>query len=460
MASETNPNPFLLGLTLKDLDSNVRSEISYLDRNLTNGINTQAGNVIANTTAQGGLLRDQINRSTDYVVSDAHRNTDALAGTVERQNIQGQTLSDMRYKDLKDVTMRGSDFGLNDSRRNADFLLSDSRRNNDFLSNSIDRNGMANLIATKDARMDVTSAVERNGVAGMLTTKDARMDVTNAIDRTGTAGLLATKDSRMDITNAVDRNGTSNGMAIQTTRGEILTSIEHSNVANNLNAYNLAKDVGSAVERNGIQNALATERNAGLLLNETIRGTGQVRDLVNHQASEARNYLNQHTVQTFQMAKEAALAAKETDLKIAESAFRSQQQGSEFLVNLGKMKSDLEKQAAENSALAARDMAMLSRDVLMSKGEIMKQSSEQTLALQVEALKNKDALSGQLHCTYEKLTALNTDRIRDNLADYRAEYTGMKYGHHHHGREHIHNNLYSGVNRDRDGFGRDGGFGR
>ena len=434
MASETNP--FLLGLSLKDLDSNVRSEISYLDRNLMNGINTQAGNVIANTTTQGGLLRDQMNRSTDYVVSDAHRNTDSLAGTVERQNIQGQTLSDMRYKDLKDVTMRGSDFGLNDSRRNADFLLSDSRRNSEFLGNAVERTGMANLIATKDGRMDVTNAVERTGIAG----------------------VLATKDARMDVTNSVDRNGASNGMAIQTTRGEILTSIEHSNVANNLNAYNLAKDVGSAVERNGIQNALSTERNAGLLLNETIRGTGQVRDLVNHQASEARNYMNQLSAQSFQLAKEAALSAKETDLKVAEASFRSQQQGSDLLVNLGRMKSDLEKQASDNAALAARDMAFLSRDVLMSKGDIMKQSAEQTLALQVEALKNKESLSGQLHCTYEKLNALNTDRIRDNLADYRAEYVGMKYHHHGH-REHIHNNLYSGVNRDRD-FGRDGGFGR
>jgi hypothetical protein len=455
MATETNP--FLLGLSLKDLDSNVRSEISYLDRNLTNGINTQAGNVIANTTSQGGLLRDQLNRSTDYMVSDAHRNTDALAGTVERQNIQGQTLSDMRYKDLKDVTMRGSDFGLNDSRRNADFLLNDSRRNNDFLSTSIDKNGMANLIATKDARMDVTNAVERNGVAGMLTTKDARMDVTTAVDRNGVAGMLATKDARMDVTTAVDRNGSINAMATQSLRGEVLTSIEHSNVANNLNAYNLAKDVGAAVERNGVQNALATERNAGLLLSESIRGAGQIRDLVNHQASEQRNLLNQHSFQTFQMAKESALASKETDLKIAEATFKAQQQGTDFLVNLGKMKSDIEKQASDNAALAARDMALLTRDVLTSKADVMRQASDNTAAIQIEALKNKDALSGQLHCTYEKLSALNTDRIRDNLADYRAEYTGLKYSDHH--RHHIHNNLYSGVNRDRDGRdGRDGPF--
>jgi hypothetical protein len=456
MATETNP--FLLGLTLKDLDSNVRSEISYLDRNLTNGINTQAGNVIASTTAQGGLLRDQLNRSTDYMVSDAHRNTDSLAGTVERQNIQGQTLADMRFKDLKDVSTRGSDFLLSDTRRNADFGLNDSRRNSEYLSGAIERTGLSNLIATKDSRMDVTTAIERTGIAGVLATKDARMDVTNSVERNGTAGMLATKDARMDITNSVDRNGAANGLATQMLRGEVLTSIEHSNVANNLNAYNLAKDVGSAVERNGVQNALATERNAGLLLSESIRGAGQIRDLVNHQSSEARNLLNQHSYQTFQMAKESALAAKETDLKIAEASFKAHQQGSDFLVNLGKMKSDLEKQAAENSALAARDMALLSRDVLLSKADVMKQASDNTLSIQIEALKNKDALSGQLHCTYEKLSALNTDRIRDNLADYRAEYTGLKYGGFHHHPD-IHNNLYSGVNRDRDGF-REGGFGR
>ena len=476
MATETNP--FLLGLSIKDLDSNVRSEISYMDRNLTNGINNQAANGIAATNNQGGLLRDQMNRSTDFVVSDAHRNTDALSGTVERQNIQGQSLSDMRYKDLKDVTMRGSDLGLNDGRRNADFALNDARRNSDFLSTSIDRNGMANLIATKDgrmditsavdrngmsnlistkdARMDVTTAVERNGVAGMLTTKDARMDVTTAVERNGVAGMLATKDARMDVTTAVDRNGSINAMATQSLRGEVLTSIEHSNVANNLNAYNLAKDVGTAVERNGVSGILATERNAGLLLNETIRGQGQVRDLVNHQASEARNYLNQLSGQGYQLAKEAALSAKETDLKIAEATFKAQQQGTDFLVGLGNMKSSLERQAADNAALAARDMAFLTRDVLLSKGEIMKQSSELTASIQLEALKNKDALSCQLHHTYEKLNALNTDRIRDNLDDYRAEYTGMKYAHH--DRHPIHNNLYSGVNRDRD-FGRDG-FGR
>jgi hypothetical protein len=326
----------------------------------------------------------------------------------------------MRYKDLKDVTMRGSDFALNDSRRNSDFL-----------SSSIDRNGMSNLIATKDSRMDVT----------------------NSVDRNGTAAMLATKDSRMDVTNSVDRNGTANGIATQMARADVLQSLERSNTNNNLNTFNLAKDTISAVDRNGVQNALATERNGATNVAETLRSTGQVRDLVNHQASEARNYLNQISVQGFQLAKEAALSAKETDLKIAEATFKSQQQGSDFLVGLGNMKSSLERQASDHAALAARDIALLTRDVLLSKGEIMKQSSEQTASIQLEALKNKDALSCQLHRTYEKLSDLNTDRIRDNLDDYRAEYTGMKYGDHN--RHHIHNNLYSGVNREH-GHGRDG----
>jgi len=294
-------------------------------------------------------------------------------------------------------------------------------------------------------------------MANLIATKDSRTDVMNAVDRTGAAGLIATKDARMDVTNAVDRNGNSNGLATQMTRGDILQSIERANIANNLNTFNLAKDTISSVERNGTTNTLATERNAGLLLNETIRGQGQVRDLVNHQASEARNYLNQLSAQSFQLAKEAALSAKETDLKVAEASFRNQQQGSDFLVNLGRMKSDIEKQASDHAALAARDMAMLTRDVLLSKGEIMKQGSENTASLQLEALKNKDALSCQINCTYEKLNALNTDRIRDNLDDYRAEYTGMKYGDFHRG--HIHNNLHSHMGREgfgREGFGREG----
>jgi len=119
---------------------------------------------------------------------------------------------------------------------------------------------------------------------------------------------------------------------------------------------------------------------------------------------------------------------------------------------MGRIKSDLEKQAAEHSALSVRDMALLSRDILSSRGDIMRQASENTASIQLEAMKNKVCLHSAIHSTYDKLSALNTDRIRDNLNDYRAEATGLKYGRRHD----IHNNLYSNFGRDREmGFQED-----
>jgi hypothetical protein len=208
------------------------------------------------------------------------------------------------------------------------------------------------------------------------------------------------------------------------------------------------------VERNGTNNALATEKVGSAAVSETLRSSGLVRDLVNHQSSENRSMLGQLSSQIYTHAKDAAVASKDTELKIAEAAFKAQLQGSMVLSDMGKMKSDLERQAAENAALSARDMALLSRDILMSKGEILKNAADNTAAIQIEALRQKDALSCQLHHTYEKLTNLNTDRIRDNLNDYRAENVGLRYHDEwRHHRPDIHNNLHSHMGR-----GFEGGF--
>lgn len=373
----------LLG-ALKDVDSNVRSELSYLDRNLSNGINTGTSNVIQNSASLAAQGRDQLNRTQDFILSDSRRNVDTLAGTIERQNILAQNLEESRFKDLKDVGHRNSDFILNDSRRNSEFLLS-------------------------------------------------------SIERNGTAGTLATHNTGVELANTLERN----------------------NIATNANIYNNAKETMSAVERNGTANSLATERNATLNLAETIRSAGQIRDLVNHQSSESRANMQMLASQHAQMSKEAAIAAKETDLRVAESAFKTQQQTAAILTDMGRMKSDLEKQAAENAAMSARDMAALSRDILMSKGEIMKGISDSTGLIQIEALKNKDALGQQIHCAYDKLVGLNTDRIRDNLNDYRAENIGLKYGDWHHHRHYpdIHNNLFSNLGHERFGGFGPGPFG-
>jgi hypothetical protein len=374
----------LLG-ALKDVDSNVRSEISYLDRNLSNGITTGASSIIKNSGELAAQGRNELNRTQDFILNDARRNAENLAGTIERQNIFSQNLNSGQFKDLKDLGQRNSDFMLNDSRRNLDSLSA-------------------------------------------------------AVERTGSAATLAIHNTGVELAGTMERN----------------------NIATNANIYNNAKETMTAIERNGTANSLATERNATLNLAETIRSAGQIRDLINHQSSEGRANMQLLASQHAQMSKEAAIAAKETDLRVAESAFKTQQQTAAILTDMGRMKSDLEKQAAENAALAARDMAALSRDVLISKGEIMKGISDSTGAIQLESLKNKESLGQQIHCAYDKLVGLNTDRIRDNLNDYRAENIGLKYGdwhHHRHGHHDIHNNLYSNLGPERFGFFGPGPFG-
>lgn len=361
---------------LKDMDSNFRSEVSYLDRNIMNGIATNSANIIQSGVGLQAQTSGQLNRTTDF-----------LSNTIERQNIQSQGQVQNGFKDIKDTVIRSGDFGLNDSRRNSEFMLGDSRRSTD------------------------------------------------------------------QIQNAVERNGTAANLAIANSKADLFSAIERSNVGTNLNNYNLAKDTISSVERNGTQNALATEKTGSAAVNETLRSAGVIRDLVNHQSSENRGLLGQLSSQVYNHAKDAAVASKDTELKIAEAAFKAQLQGSLILTDMGKMKSDLERQAAENAALSARDMALLSRDILMSKGEILKNAADNTAALQMETMRQKDALSCQLHHTYDKLSSLNTERIRDNLNDYRAENVGLRYHDDWRHRPDIHNNLHSHLGR-----GFEGGF--
>jgi hypothetical protein len=406
MATTMDSYAALLG-ALKDVDSNVRSEISYLDRNVTNGMSSGVANIIQNSNGNAVNTRGEINRVSDFIINDSRRNVDTLAGTMERQNIMAQSMGEARFKDLKDVGHRNSDFALNDARRNSEFL---------------------------------STAIERNGTASVLATQAAASSLGSAIERNGSAATLATHNSTVELGSTIERN----------------------NIMSNTNAYNLAKDTISSIERNGIQGTMATERNGTMNLAETIRNSGQIRDLINHQSAESRNQLQNIAMQQFQLSKEAALASKETDLRVAESAFKTQQQTANILTDMGRLKSDLERQAADNAAMAARDMALLSRDILTSKGEIMKQASDNTASIQMEALKNKEGLSCQIHSSYDRLVGLNTDRIRDNLNDYRAENVGLRYGDWHH-RHHpdIHNNLYSNLERGRGfDFGERGGFGQ
>ena len=402
-------DPTVIG-AIKDVDSNIRSEVSYLDRNLMNGIAAQSANIIQSGVGLQGQTAGQLNRSTDY-----------LSSALERQTIQTQDLSQMGFKDIKDNVLRSGDFGLNDARRNTEFMMGDARRATDQLMNDGRR-----------STDQIQNEARRNSEFLLGDNRRGTDQVQNAVERNGTAASLAIANNKADLYNAIER----------------------ANTGINLNSYNLAKDTISSVERNGTNNALATEKTGTANMTETLRSSAIIRDLVNHQANETRSLMGQLSAQNYNHAKDAAVAAKDTELKIAEAAFKAQLQGGIVLTDMGKMKSDLEKQAAENAALSARDMALLSRDILMSKGEILKNAADNTNTLQIEVLRQKEALSCQLHHTYDKLNNLNTDRIRDNLNDYRAENVGLRYHDEwRHHRPDIHNNLHSHLGR-----GFEGGF--
>jgi len=428
---------------IKDVDSNIRSEVSYLDRNLMNGIAAQSANIIQSGVGIQGQTAGQLNRSTDY-----------LSSALERQTIQSQDLSQMGFKDLKDNVLRSGDFNLNDGRRNTEFMMGDARRATDQLMNDGRRNSEFLLSDSRRGTDQILNDGRRNNEF-MINDTRRGTDQIQTEGRRNSEFLLGDNRRGADqIQNAVERNGTAASLAIANNKSDLYSAIEKAHTDINLNSYNLAKDTISSVERNGTQNSLATEKVGSAAVSETLRSSGLVRDLVNHQSSENRSILGQLSSQIYTHAKDAAVASKDTELKIAEAAFKAQLQGSLVLTDMGKMKSDLERQAAENAALSARDMALLSRDILMSKGEILKNAADNTAAIQIEALRQKDALSCQLHHTYDKLSNLNTDRIRDNLNDYRAENVGLRYhdnwGHH---RPDIHNNLHSHLGR-----GFEGGF--
>lgn len=456
-------DPTVIG-AIKDVDSNIRSEVSYLDRNLMNGIAAQSANIIQSGVGLQGQTAGQLNRSTDY-----------LSGAFERQSIQTQDLTQMGFKDLKDNVLRSGDFNLNDGRRNTEFMMGDARRSTDMLMNDGRRNSEFLLGDSHRTTDQILNDGRRNSEFMLGDSRRSTDQIMNDGRRNNEFMLNDTRrgtdqvqtearrnsefilgDNRRgtdQVQNAVERNGTAASLAIANNKSDLYAAIERSNMGTNLNSYNLAKDTISSVERNGTQNSLATEKTGTANMMETLRSSSVIRDLVNQQSSETRGLLGQLAAQNFGQAKDAAIAAKETELKIAEAAFKAQLQGSLVLTDMGKLKSDLARQAAENAALSARDMALLSRDILMSKGEILKNAADNTAAIQIEALRQKDALSCQLHHTYDKLSTLNMDRVRDNLNDYRAENVGLRYHDNWNHRPDIHNNLHSHLGR-----GFEGGF--
>jgi hypothetical protein len=241
-------------------------------------------------------------------------------------------------------------------------------------------------------------------------------------------------------------------------------------------AVNAVKDYGlaslTAIERTGAAAVLASDRNGLAAQLSTERNTGQIRDLVYTQGLDQKNAATNIMLEQANHSRQNGLISKDTDLKVVDAGYKGQLQTAHLNQEVLKMKSDMEKQASDNSALAARDVAMLTRELLHSKSEVMAHTSAQhttlllegaknaaaiqleaaknVTLLQLDAAKNKDIITGQLSGITDKLSNMDVTRVRDKKDDFRGEYLGLKYEGYHHGhhghrhRHHDHDHGYDG----------------
>ena len=138
----------LLGI-IKDGDTNTKTDVMALDRNLSNAIGS----------------------STATILSGA--NTNSIAANM---------VDDARFRDTKD--------SIN---RNSDFLLNDARRNNEFISTSVERNGTAAALGGYNNTQALLSATDRNGALNL-----------SATDRNGSLNLSETMRGQGQIRDLIN----------------------------------------------------------------------------------------------------------------------------------------------------------------------------------------------------------------------------------------------------------------
>lgn len=212
---------------------------------------------------------------------------------------------------------------------------------------------------------------------------------------------------------------------------EILASAERTNWANeNRNNRNTqfiidnindkAARLTSDVTKNGTDNMLATER-VGVRLDDNIyKTTMAIEDVV---------YKNADDIKT----------------NLGKVSMEGQKNTNELI---GYLKSNAD-QSWKNFNDATRDILGVKNDFLLNStnqfAALAKQASENTTAVQVEALKSKADLSKQMSYEYNNLKDIlakqEADRLRDELrsAEHKSLYFELRNGRgHHYRRRHHH----------------------
>jgi hypothetical protein len=216
--------------------------------------------------------------------------------------------------------------------------------------------------------------------------------------------------SKSDITGEVNSSGRANADLIhQTSVDNLKATYDATNVVGGAVRDNSLNNK-EAIERNGIASRDAVERNGEATRDQVHRTSSNVKDQVtdfgnrnlmsierNHGVSiatqeriagELRNYLDRNNTTNL-------LAIKENTLEIC------------------KAKGDLERQAADNTA-------MLKYKSLKNKCELEKQASDNFAAIQTKAIENRAALAKQAaenHASSQLLAFQNKEALSKQLAD-------------------------------------------
>lgn len=233
----------------------------------------------------------------------------------------------------------------------------------------------------------------------------------------------------------------------------------------------------SAVERNGKDNLVTTERAAGKLDESIYRSTSQLDNNIYRTAAQTDNNIYRSASNTdsniFRTSAQTDTAVYRMGNEIGNQLAASQNQQTALMQDLAAAQA-LQTQKTTNEILGVvhgnhdltmTKLAFIGKEVLDAKSDIMnqasnqyavllKQASDNTAAIQIEALKNKGDLSKQLSIEYSMLkdkianteTTLKdvmrtqeSDRLRDMVrtTEHKSLYFELKDRHHHH-RRHRH----------------------
>ena len=302
-------------------------------------------------------------------------------------------------------------------------LLKSQNSQTQYLKDSIKDVDVNVLKSQYQQTADILASQERNGFAAETRVNRLGQQIIDNVNDKAAAGI-----------SAVERNGKDNLVTTEHVGAKLNESIYRSTSQLDNNIYRTASQTDNNIYRSASNTDANIFRTSAQTDNAIYRGTSEIEGLVS--SSQA-----QQTALMQDLAATQALQTQKTTNEI-----------------LGVLK--------DNNDLNATRFTMLGKEVLDAKSDILnqsanqyavllKQASDNTAAIQIEALKNKGDLSKQMSFEYSMLkdkianteTTLKdvmrtqeSDRLRDMVrtTEHKSLYFELKDRHHHHRRRHHH----------------------